>query len=142
MTNPEALVPVTAASFEERLEILSAELELAVKWQRPCVLLVVYSSEYVREDVEGALENCLIDLGQKSVHLSVRDRDPKDVVPFFQEFKDPAHAVFVIDGFRWGKGDEAGMYSTISLQWEYFLERQIRAIFWLTQNEVVKLAHA
>lgn len=142
MTSPEARAAETAASFEERLDILSAELELAVKWQRPCILLVVYSSEYVRADVEGALENCLIDLGQKSVHLSVRDRDPQDVVPFFQEFKDPAHAIFVIDGFRWGKGDEASVYSTISLQWEYFVERQIRAVLWLTQNEIVKLAHS
>ena len=53
-------------SFDERVEILARELELAVKWQRPCILLVVYSSEYVRSDVEAALDNYLIDLGQKA----------------------------------------------------------------------------
>ena len=67
------------APFEERLEILSEELELAVKWRRPCMVLVVYSSEYVRAEVEAALENRLIDLGQKSIHLSVKNRDPQRV---------------------------------------------------------------
>ena len=111
MSSSRTQGPITAASFDERLGILADELELAVKWQRPCILLVVYSSEYVRADVETALENCLIDLGQRSVHLSVRDRDPRDVIPFLREFRDPAQAVFVIDGLRWGKGDESTVYS-------------------------------
>ena len=34
--------------FEDRVDILFCELELATKWQRPSVLLAVYSSEYVR----------------------------------------------------------------------------------------------
>ena len=54
--------------------MLAKELELAVKWQRPCILLVVYSSEYVRADVETALENYLIDLGQKTVHLQLKNQ--------------------------------------------------------------------
>jgi len=142
MTSPGPQAPESKASFDERLEILMEELELAVKWQRPCMVLVVYSSEYVRADVEAALENQLSDLGQKSIHLSVRNRDPLDLVPFFKEFKDPAHSVFMIDGFRWGGGEEAKVYATVSLQREYFVERRIRAVFWLTPNEIVKLTHA
>jgi len=142
MTSPGTQTPGSATPFEERLEILAEELELAIKWQRPCMVLVVYSSEYVRADVEAALENQLIDLGQKSIHLSVRNRDPKDLVPFFKEFKDPAHSVFLIDGFRWGGGDEGHVYATASLQREYLVERQIRAVFWMTPNEIRKLTHA
>lgn len=140
MTSLAIQAPAATASFNERLDILTEELELAVKWQRPCILLVVYSSEYVRADVETALENCLIDLGQKSVHLSVQDRDPDEVVPYFREFKDPAHVVYLIDGLRWGRGDDERAYSTLSLQREYFVERRIRAVFWLTQSEIAKLA--
>ena len=51
----------STSSFDERIEILIQELELAIKWRRPCVLLVAYSSEYVRMEVETALENYLID---------------------------------------------------------------------------------
>jgi tetratricopeptide (TPR) repeat protein len=128
-------------SFDERVDILAKELELAVKWQRPCVLFVVYSSEYVRADVEAALENSLIDLGQKSVHLRIKNRETDDIVPFLKKFKDPARAVFLIDGLRWGNGEETTVYSTLNLQKEFFVERQIRAVFWLTQNEIVNLAH-
>ncbi len=74
MTNPIIEAPQPTASFDERIEILAKELELAVKWQRPCVLLVVYSSEYVRADVEAALENFLIDLGQKTVRLQIKNQ--------------------------------------------------------------------
>lgn len=142
MTSGGAPAPEVGASFDERLEILAEELELAVKWQRPCMALVVYSSEYVRAEVEASLQNKLIDLGQKSVHLSVKHRDPKDLIPFFKEFKDPAHSVYLIDGFRWGGGAEQSVYAAISLQREYFVERQIRAVFWMTPNEIVKLMHA
>jgi tetratricopeptide (TPR) repeat protein len=141
MTNQTLEASQEIVSFDERIEILAKELELAVKWQRPCVLFVVYSSEYVRADVEASLENTLIDLGQKTVHLRIKNRETDDIIPFLKEFKDPAKAVFLIDGLRWGNGEETSVYSTLNLQKEFFVERQIRAIFWLTQNEIVNLAH-
>ena len=130
------------ASFEERLGILVDELKLAVKWQRPCLVLVVYGSEYVRADVEAALENELVELGQKSVRLSVKSREPNDLWSFFKEFTDPAHAVFLIDGLRWETGDDRDAYATVSLQREYFVERQVRAVIWMTQNEISRMMHA
>jgi tetratricopeptide (TPR) repeat protein len=141
MTNQTLEAPQELLSFDERIEILAKELELAVRWQRPCVLFVVYASEFVRADVEATIENTLIDLGQKTVHLRIKNRETNDIIPFLKEFKDPAQAVFLIDGLRWGNGQEAGVYSTLNLQKEFFVERQIRAIFWLTQNEIVNLAH-
>jgi tetratricopeptide (TPR) repeat protein len=127
-------------SFDERVEILAKELELAVKWQRPCILLVVYSSEYVRSDVEAALENSLIDLGQKVVRMRLKDQRTESVVSFLREFKDPAEAVFMVHGLHWADREEADTYSMLNLQREFFVERQIRSVFWLTQNEIVNLA--
>lgn len=141
MTNQTLEAPQEIVSFDERIEILAKELELAVKWQRPCVLFVVYSSEFVRADVEAALENTLIDLGQKTVHLRIKNRQTDDIIPFLKEFKEPSRAVFLIDGLRWGNEEESSVYSTLNLQKEFFIERQIRAVFWLTQNEIVNLAH-
>ena len=140
MTNQSLEAPQELMSFDERVEILAKELELAVKWQRPCILLVVYSSEYVRSDVEAALDNYLIDLGQKAVHLQLNHQNNVGVVSFLQEFKDPANAVFLVNGLHWGLDQAAGSFSTLNLQREFFVERQIRAIFWLTQNEIVSLA--
>ena len=142
MTNPSLEAPQEIVSFDERVEILAKELELAVKWQRPCILLVVYSSEYVRSDVEAALENYLIDLGQKTVHLQLKNEKTDGVVSFLKEFKDPANAVFLVDGLHWDRNQETAAPTPRSIFRENSLsERQIRAIFWLTQNEIVNLAH-
>src|SRR5512143_2617092 len=140
MTSQSMEADQEVASFDERVEILTRELELSVKWQRPCVLLVVYSSEYVRADVEAALENSLIDLGQKVVRLRFKDQRSESVVSFLREFKDPANAVFMVPGLHWAESEQADAYSMLNLQREFFVERQIRSIFWLTQNEIVNLA--
>lgn len=128
-------------SFEERIEILAKELELAIKWQRPCLFLVVYSSEYVRADVEIALENYLIDLGQRTAHLRIRNAENRDIADFLRSFKEEAKTVFFIDGLRWGHSPEASIYTALNLQREFFIEKQVRVIFWLTQNEIADLAH-
>ena len=57
--------------FDERVEIIWEELELAIQWNRPSVLLVVYNSEYVRADAETVLKNFLIERGQKIVHIQM-----------------------------------------------------------------------
>ncbi|MBI5964733.1 MAG: hypothetical protein HY863_14740, partial [Chloroflexi bacterium] len=57
MTLPGLVQPPETNAFDERVEILSNELELAIKWDRPSTLLAVYNSEYVRTDAETALEN-------------------------------------------------------------------------------------
>src|SRR5512143_888711 len=145
MTNPSTDTSqevLEVASFDERVEMLTRELELAVKWQRPCILLVVYSSEYVRSDVEAALENSLIDLGQKVVRLRFKDQRSESVVSFLREFKDPANAVFMVPGLHWAESEQADAYSMLNLQREFFVERQIRSVFWLTQNEIVNLARS
>ena len=139
MTNQSPEGPQEVISFDERIEMLARELELAVKWQRPCILLVVYSSEYVRSDVQAALENYLIDLGQKTVHLQLKNEKTESVISFLQEFKDPAKAVFFVNGLPRHLNEATGL-STLNLQREFFIERQVRAVFWLTQNEIVSLA--
>ena len=60
-------------SFDERIEIIWEELKLAIQWNRPSLLLVVYNSEYVRADAETALKNFLIERGQKIVHIQMEE---------------------------------------------------------------------
>jgi tetratricopeptide (TPR) repeat protein len=127
--------------FEERIEILARELELAIKWQRPCVLLAVCGSDYLRSDAEAALEDYLIDLGQKAAPVRVGGGSTDDVVQFLREFTDPVHTVFFVEGLHWDPDRQAGAYASLNLQREYFAERRVRVIFWLTQNEIMSLAH-
>src|SRR5512141_2105978 len=134
MTNPSLEACLEVAPFEERVDILAKELELAVKWQRPCILLVVYSSEYVRSDVEAAVENYLMDLGQRAVRLQLKNQRTETVLSFLREFKDPANAVFMVHGLHWNEEETASGCSILNLQREFFVERQIRSVFWLTEN--------
>src|SRR5512140_835592 len=108
MTKQIVEAPVELVSFDERVDILAKELELAVKWQRPCVLLVVYNSEYVRSDVEAALENHLFDLGQKAVRLQLKNRQEESVLSVLHDFKNPENAVFLVHGLHWGHDDGNG----------------------------------
>lgn len=142
MTEIEVQAPESIPSFDERVEILAGELELAVKWQRPCILLVVYRSEYVRAEAQTALENHMFDMGQRSVPLRLKNREITDIAAFLKEFEGAANAVFFVDGFRRGKGAEAALYSMLNIQREFFAAKQIRTVFWLTQNELTLLAHS
>jgi tetratricopeptide (TPR) repeat protein len=128
--------------FDERLSVLVEELELAVKWQRPCILLAVYNSDFVRGDVETALKTRLMDLGQKRVKLSLENRKPAELPDLFKQIKNPRRTVIEIDGFRHANGSEADVYAALNRQREYFIERRIRNIFWLTEKELAELAHA
>jgi tetratricopeptide (TPR) repeat protein len=140
MTSPEAQPPRDLQPFEERIEILARELELATRWHRPCILLVVYGSEYVRADVQRALGNFLIDLGQKTATLKIRNKASDDMIRFLQEFREAADTVFFIEGLRRGNDRRASVYTDLNLQREFLLEKQVRVIFWLTHNEIVDLA--
>ena len=65
--------------FEDRVDILFHELELATKWKRPSILMAVYSSEYVRADADIALERRLHALGQSAYHIKIKNPECVDV---------------------------------------------------------------
>ena len=67
------------SSFEERVESLARELDLAIRWGRSCVLFVVYGSEFVREEVQAAIENHLVDFGQKIIRHTIKDQKTAEV---------------------------------------------------------------
>ena len=134
-------VQLAEPTFEEPVEILGRELEMAVKWQRPCILLVVYSSEYARNDAQAKLEKYLIGLNQKLGHISIKDQDAVNISNLLREFADPAHTVFFVDGLRKGNSKQGNLYALLNSQKDFFKEMQIRVIFWLTQNQAIDFAH-
>jgi tetratricopeptide (TPR) repeat protein len=128
--------------FEDRIDILFHELELATKWQRPSVLLAVYSSEYVRADADIALENRLHNLGQSAYHIKIKNQAGADVCTQISELANLDNLVFFVEGLRWGAGQDASYaYQTLNNRREYFIENQIRVVLWLTEKEAIDLAH-
>jgi tetratricopeptide (TPR) repeat protein len=128
--------------FEERIDILYRELELAIKWQRPSVLLVIFGSEYVHADAEAALEERLTTLGQTVHRLKVRDSRQPNVTQLLAKAGAPAERVFFVDSLRNGS-DKASVevYRSLNTSREFFVENRVRIVFWLTEREAIDLAH-
>ncbi len=141
MTDFSLMVTPETTSFDERIEMLARELELAIKWERPCVLFVVYGSEFVRNEVQSALDNRLVDLGQRTTNYIIKDEVSGDIVAHLQNSKDTDKSVFSFQGLSWGSGAHANVYTMLALHKGLFVDKHIRAIFWLTRNEIVDLAH-
>ena len=128
--------------FEDRVDILFRELELATKWKRPSVLLAIYSSEYVRADADIALENRLHNLGQSIYHIKIKNQENADVSLLISELANTNNVVFFVEGLRWGAGGKGcHAYNALNKSREFFIENQVRVVFWLTENEAINLAH-
>ena len=145
MTEPCLSIPIedpVIEPFEDRIDILFHELELATKWRRPSVLLAIYNSEYVRADADIALENRLHNLGQSAYHIKIKNQKSADVSSLISELANLSNVVFFVEGLQCGAGeDDRCTYRILNKSREFFIENQIRVVFWLTENEAIDLAH-
>jgi len=145
MTKSRLSIPIEnplIEPFEDRIDILFHELELATKWRRPSVLLAIYSSEYVKADADIALENRLHNLGQSTYHIKIKNQKSADVSLLISELANLSNVVFFVEGLCWGAGeDDRCTYRILNKTREFFIENQIRVVFWLTENEAIDLAH-
>ncbi len=135
MTNPGIIRQ--SNTFDERVEIIVKELELAIQWNRPAALLVVYNSEYVRADAETALENYLIEQGQKIVHIQMDEMPELNLINFLQEVPSTASHVFLVDGLNAGQKDT---FVKLGHHKDILINKQIRIIFWVTPKTLSELA--
>lgn len=128
--------------FNDRVAILFDELELAIKWQRPSILLAVYGSEPIRIKAELALEKKLTAIGQRVYPIAINEELFDVPLSFSQYPPERNNSIFFITGIRRGGGrDGHNTYRALNLRREYFTSNQIRAIFWLTESEAVNLPH-
>ncbi len=127
-------------AFETRINRLFHELELAVKWNRPSILLAIYASEFVRADAETALTEKLRDLGQKAERYRVTGAENADIPLNLAQHSAIDQTVFFVSGVQWGDGtDGLNAYRALNIRREYFVDYRIRAVFWLTEREAMML---
>ncbi|MBI4731342.1 MAG: tetratricopeptide repeat protein [Chloroflexi bacterium] len=127
-------------AFEERLNSILDELSLGIKWERPSLLMVVYRSEHTKHEVQAILAKALEQLGQTVVFYTV-DKAHYDIP--IELLKHPAHrqSVFFVTGLRWGGGrGYSNAFRALNMHREYFIEGNIKAIFWLTKTEARQVA--
>ena len=141
MTGPQVVQQSLGESFDERLGILTQELELAIQWNRPSILLVVYNSEYVRADVESTLENFLIERRQRVVHLDLNEKSETPLIACLQDLSNPENAVFFMNGANRPAPQQTDLYLDLDRHKDILNSRNIRLVVWLTQNEIARLAY-
>jgi tetratricopeptide (TPR) repeat protein len=130
-----------AEPFEERVDILLRELELACKWQRPSILLATFDPQFVHADARLALEKGLANLAQEVHPIHVSGEANSDIPLFLAEFAEVDRTVFFVDGLRQGGGpDGRRAYRALNIGREVFIDRRVRVVFWLTGEEASELA--
>jgi tetratricopeptide (TPR) repeat protein len=128
-----------AESFEDRVDILFSELELAIKWDRPSILLAIFSSEYVATDAQIKLAAKLRELGQTTTPYIVNEQNADIPLRLF-EHPNKTKTVFFVMSLQFGGGeDKRNAYRALNIRREYFVDHRIRAVFWLTEKEAIAL---
>jgi tetratricopeptide (TPR) repeat protein len=127
--------------FDDREKIILDELALAIQWDRPSLILVVYRSEYVKNLVQTSLAKALRESGQVVFYYNV-DKFHYDIPIELLGHPNQKQAVFFISGLRWGGGrGYSNAYRALNMHREILVEGSIKAIFWLTKIEVKQLTH-
>jgi tetratricopeptide (TPR) repeat protein len=122
------------ATFQERIDILFHELELAVKWDRPSILFAIYKSETVRDEVNTLLGDKLSSLSQKIQRIRT---DSFDFMAEIAGLPNLSQTVLLIEGFKWDCGQEGlSVLTEFNKHRDYFVDNHIRAIFWLYEQEL------
>jgi tetratricopeptide (TPR) repeat protein len=127
-------------SFDENLGILFEELELAIKWERPSILLTVHKSKFGQDKASKALEERLNTLGKSITKIIVNNEHP-DVAHSILATSTADQTIFFVSNIDWGGGqDGKEAYRALNLYRELFVEQRIKAVFWLTPGEAANLS--
>ena len=127
-------------SFDERMEILTQELELALRWQQPSVILIAYGSVYVRDDSISALENYLMDMDKKVVKISTSDSAVNSLEFWHRIIEDTENVVFFLEDFSNIKSQK-GFIDILNHHNYLFTENNACLVCWLTNKETSTLAY-
>ena len=125
--------------FTRKIQQLADEIKFALQWQSPIILLVVYRSLHVRDDAESALSVQLAKLNQELIRVRMQRDSFKinDAIAIMPQ----KNKVFSITDLDQGGGeDHADAYRALNLHREYFIEENIRCVFWVTEQEAQRLS--
>lgn len=132
---PGLILRKDAPSLDERLGILLDELEQAIRWENPSILLAHYRSEITRSTVQQQIQARLTVHGQVLTPLQV-NKETYDIPLFLKRYPNRAGVVFSVSGLRVGGGDVfRNAYRALNMHREYLVDGHLRTIFWFTPAE-------
>jgi tetratricopeptide (TPR) repeat protein len=125
--------------IHEQITSLFEELQLAIQWQRPSILMVTYRSKLVLLDTQISLKNRLRKIKQSIFRLEVNNEN-YDIALFLMEHPQSDKTIFYISGLANGGGAMGlNAYRALNIRRELLVDHRIRVIFWLTEQEAATL---
>jgi tetratricopeptide (TPR) repeat protein len=133
--------PEYRKTFEDNISLLLDELKLAIRWDRPSLLLTVHRSTPSQVKAQAELERRLGALKQTVVRVAASPESP-NVAESILRAPERGRSVFFVSNLdRGGGADGKEAYRALNLFREHFVEHRMRAVFWLTVNEALTLPH-
>ncbi len=142
--NPDASItslPQRSAR-DPRVDALFAELELALAWDRPSILIAVYDLPATRKKAARRLSRRLANRGADAIEIPLTE-SRADILLALRDHPSRARGIFMVSGFTPVDGLLATRaFKSLNIRRELLVDHKIRVVFWLTEAEVIALARA
>ena len=106
MKNEALLQKDFGLSFQDRIDILYREIELAVRWERPSILFAIYKSDLIRDKANRLLRENLKNIAQNTYSIRTNHTNHFDFLSEVSQLPNLSQIVLLIDGFKWDCGVE------------------------------------
>jgi tetratricopeptide (TPR) repeat protein len=132
-TSAELSRPRNPAPNDEPQRIVAITFDSAQRFNDPFLIAVIYSSELVRAEFERTVQAEVEKHGWQVERLVIHGPEEADVAS--RMIYDPARnrKVFFVSRFNIAAPQS---YYTLNFRREAFFDHNLRAVFWITENEV------
>lgn len=121
-------------AFRYCISVLFEEIELAILWDRPSILLAIHPSNAGKEKAQGYLQGALNRLSATVIYVNLNSERP-DLFQTIDQAHGSGKVVFFVDGI----GRDKNTYRALNLRREDLVEKRIAIVFWLSENEAKEL---
>lgn len=122
--------------WEERLDILYRELELAIRWKRPSILFAICRSEHMCNYLMERLAERLQQIGKNAYPIHIKEGGfPLEELDSLRVMN---NVVVFVDSQLSPQDEEhaRAAFAQIDRYREYFIDNALHAVFWLCEHDV------
>lgn len=131
---------MNAPANKEQVEILFSEIQQAVRWNRPSILVVVCSSAAARKSAQDGLARLVEAAGNQVVDYVVSGAT-YDVPLTLSRHPARQKSVFYVTHINRGGGSgNRNAFRALNMRRELLVDYPTRVVFWLTKSEAKSLA--
>jgi hypothetical protein len=129
-----------SATLQENAQVLFFEIQQALRWKRPALLIAVCSSAAVRKAMQTVLTASLQDIGQTVLDYAVSPAT-YDVPLSLARHPQRENAVFYVTRLNRGGGTgNRNAFRALNMRRELLVDYPTRVVFWLTRAEAKSVA--